>query len=163
MTNTSQTGSSKTDSSLARAEIQTMVPHAGAMCLIDRVEQWDTEDIVCLAAVDPDSGHPLARNGMLPLTALAEYGAQAMAVHGHLLAGRNTDPVPGFLVALARLELHGVGLDQPTELVIRASRIAGDRGGQVYGFRVCQVGGTLLADGQATVMFRDNPPAGESP
>ena len=32
---------------LTKAEIAALIPHAGAMCLLDRVVHWDAEKIRC--------------------------------------------------------------------------------------------------------------------
>jgi len=47
---------------LDRAGIESRVPHAGRMCLLDTVEDWDESTITCAAAA-PDATHPLARDG----------------------------------------------------------------------------------------------------
>src|SRR5690606_23706979 len=86
---------------LDRAAIALRVPHAGAMCLLDAVIDWDGRIIEC-EAIEPGPAHPLAREGRLPAIAAAEYAAQATAVHGALLDGVDA-PRPGMLAKLSGL------------------------------------------------------------
>jgi len=133
-------------------DIESRVPHAGDMVLIDEVISHDDTRISCRADTGPLDRHPLGRKGQLPASALAEYGAQAMAVHGSLLTAADVPPREGRLVALPELELGLAALEQPTELVIHAERIGGSAVGEVYEFRVLG-DDTMLARGRATVMF----------
>jgi len=87
---------------------------------------------------------------------LCEYGAQAMAVHGGLLA-REAGGVarPGLLVALRGVRLHVDridGLSGPIEC--EAQQLAAGEASQQYAFRITHAG-TLLAEGRATAMLRD--------
>lgn len=135
-------------------DIDSCVPHAGDMVLIDEVISHDSECITCRAATGPLDRHPLARKGVLPASALAEYGAQAMAVHGSLLAASEAPPREGRLVALPELELGLAALEEPAELLIHANRIGGSALGEIYEFCVLSAE-TMLARGRATVMFPD--------
>ncbi len=138
---------------LSHPEIASLVPHAGRMVLLDEIVCFDPATIHCRAMLNPSDSHPLAVDGHLPATALAEFGAQAMAVHGALLAP-GTPPRPGRLVALGQLDLAVGRIDATTVLDIHATRLGGDDAGQMYAFEV-RVGKTSLARGQATVMFAD--------
>ncbi len=133
-------------------DIESRVPHAGAMVLIDEVASHDETRITCHARTGPLDAHPLGRKGLLPGTALAEYGAQAMAVHGSLLAATGAAPREGRLVALPELELAVASLDAPAELTVHAERVGGSVVGEVYEFRVL-ADDRELARGRATVMF----------
>ncbi len=81
---------------LDHAAIAARIPHAGRMCLLDRVIAWDEDGIVCESdghRTDDrdrrrDGPHPLVRDGALPATAAIEYAAQAMALHGALIGER---------------------------------------------------------------------------
>jgi predicted hotdog family 3-hydroxylacyl-ACP dehydratase len=133
-------------------DIESRVPHAGDMVLINEVRQHDEHTITCRARTGPLESHPLGRKGRLPATALAEYGAQAMAVHGGLLAAADAPPREGRLVSLGELSLSVPALEEPTELTIRAERVGGSVVGEIYRFEVLDETRTL-ASGQATVMF----------
>ena len=87
-----------------RARIEQLVPHAGAMCLLDAVTQWDAAQITC-SSHEPGASHPLARDGVVPAIAAAEYAAQATAVHGALLDGAG-QPRAGMLAKLMDVDLH---------------------------------------------------------
>lgn len=139
---------------LLKADIASLVPHAGTMVLLDELISYDDQAIHCRAALVPDDQHPLVRDGVLPATALAEYGAQAMAVHGGLLAEADTAPRPGRLVALGQLALAIDVLAQPTTLDVHAHCLSGDRAGQIYEFEILD-GAQCLARGRATIMFAD--------
>ena len=134
------------------SDIESRVPHAGDMVLIDEVISHDDTRITCRAETGPLDRHPLGRQGQLPASALAEYGAQAMAVHGSLLAATDAPPREGRLVALPERELGVAALEAPAELVIHADRVGGSAVGEVYEFRVLSED-TMLARGRATVMF----------
>ncbi len=66
------------------------LPHAGRMCLLDRLEAWDGDSITCFATSHRDAHNPLRRAGRLPAVAGVEYAAQAMALHGNLLSALHT-------------------------------------------------------------------------
>lgn len=133
-------------------DIDARVPHAGDMVLIGEVVSHDDSRITCRAQTGPLEDHPLGRKGRLPASALAEYGAQAMAVHGSLLAAEDMPPREGRLVALPELELAVAALETPADLIIHADRIGGSPVGEVYEFRVLS-NDQMLAKGRATVMF----------
>lgn len=91
--------------------IRKLVPHAGNMCLLERVVACDAASIRCETRSHLDQSNPLRRNGQLASICAIEYAAQAMALHGALTApglnGALTAPgdngaltVPGHIGAL---------------------------------------------------------------
>ena len=77
---------------IGRDEILELIPHQGAMCLWEEVVAWDQARIRLRTRSHADPDNPLCGDGMagermLRAVHLCEYGAQAMAVHGALLAG----------------------------------------------------------------------------
>lgn len=136
-------------------DIEARIPHAGAMVLIDEVVSYDPTHITCRAHTGALTEHPLGRKGRLPASALAEYGAQAMAVHGSLLAAADAPVREGRLVALPSLETSLAALEEPAELIVHAERLGGSAAGEIYEFRVLR-NETPLARGKATVMFPDS-------
>ena len=146
---------------LGRDGIAALVPHAGAMCLWDEVIAWDETTIRLRAHNHRDPAHPLRSNGALRGLHLCEYGAQAMAVHGGLLARQaGGHAARGMLVALRSVDLHVGRIDGlPGALECEAIVIARSDDSQQYGFRISHAG-TLLAAGRAAVMLqpRQSPP-----
>ncbi|MFN4360867.1 MAG: hydroxymyristoyl-ACP dehydratase [Hylemonella sp.] len=136
-----------------RAWIAARIPHAGRMCLLDRVLAWDGSRIHCLARSHTDAGHPLALDGTLGMANGIEYAAQAMAVHGALLAGSETAPAAGFLTSVRDVQWDGARLDTlGPELQVHAERLSGDAQTILYGFRLEAEGRTVLS-GRASVML----------
>lgn len=140
---------------IGRPEILSLIPHQGTMCLWDEVLAWDPDTIRLRAGTHRDLAHPLRAGGRLHAVHLCEYGAQAMAVHGGLLA-RETGSVapPGMLVALRGVRLHVARIDDlPGALDCEAQQLAASEASQQYAFRILH-GGDLLAEGRATAMLR---------
>jgi predicted hotdog family 3-hydroxylacyl-ACP dehydratase len=145
-----------------KSEIRTLIPHAGLMCLLDSVSEWDDRSIVCTSETHRDPANPLRRKGRLSALHAFEYGAQAAAVHGGLRARAAGEIAPpGYLAALRDAHLHVVRLDDiPSPLQVYARRLFGDSVNTVYECRI-SAGDVLLADGRITIMLRQrasNPP-----
>ena len=132
--------------------ISSLIPHAGAMCLLERIESWDDSGIVLTTSTHRDPANPLAGGSGLRAIHLCEYGAQAMAVHGGLVARARGDcAVPGLLVSLRDVVLHrGFVHDLDGELCVEAQRIQASDSAWQYFFRVTH-DGELLAQGRAVV------------
>ncbi len=143
------------------AEIRTLIPHSGSMCLLDSVTQWDDRSIVCVTNTHRDPANPLRRAGRLSALHAFEYGAQAAAVHGGLRArSAGATAPPGYLAALRNARLHATRLDDIDEpLEIFASRLFGDSANTVYECRV-SAGDIVIAEGRITIMQRDLPSSG---
>lgn len=138
-----------------RAGILALIPHQGAMCLWDEVLDWDPQSIRLRSATHRDPAHPLRRGDRLHAVHLCEYGAQAMAVHGGVLAReRGARAGAGFLVALRGVALHVARIDDlPGPLECEAEALVVGDGGQQYAFRITHAG-MLLAEGRAAVMLQ---------
>ena len=138
-----------------KAEIRTLIPHSGEMCLLDQVTQWDDRSIICLTNTHRDPANPLRRDGRLSALNAFEYGAQAAAVHGGLRArSAGATAPPGYLAALRYAHLHATRLDDITlPLQVCASRLFGDSANTVYECRVL-AGNIPLAAGRITIMQR---------
>src|SRR6201982_1313297 len=117
-----------------KAEIRTLIPHSGLMCLLDGVAQWDDQSIVCITNTHRDPVNPLRREGRLSALHAFEYGAQAAAVHGGLRArSAGTTAAPGYLAALRNARLHATRLDDiDGPLEIFAIRLFGQGANTVY-------------------------------
>lgn len=140
---------------LGREQIAALVPHAGAMCLWDEVVSWDAGRIHLRTRNHRDPAHPLRSHDRLRAVHLCEYGAQAMAVHGGLLAQQGGGRArPGMLVALRGVELHVARIDDlPGALECDAEALVVGDSGQQYAFRITH-DGRLLATGRAAVMLQ---------
>ena len=139
---------------LDHAAIAMLIPHAGAMCLLDAVLDWDATRIRARGTSHTRVDHPLRRDGALHAVHLCEYGAQAAAVHGALAArAAGGAPRAGLLAALREVRLH-VDVVDPAggALDIEAECLLGDDRGAQYAFRITQ-GGCLQATGRATIAY----------
>ncbi|HSY08865.1 MAG TPA: hypothetical protein VK820_10065 [Steroidobacteraceae bacterium] len=138
---------------LDRHWIGAHIPHAGSMCLLDAVLSWDTSRIKCRASSHRDADNPLRSHGRLGCACGVEYAAQAMAVHGALVARRDGAPAPGYLVGLRRIVLHVPRLDDiESDLLITGERINGNATTVVYEFAVYNEVRAFLS-GRATVVL----------
>src|SRR6266496_6253863 len=136
--------------SINKAEIRTLIPHSGLMCLLDSVTEWDDRSITCISNTHRDPANPLRRDGQLSALHAFEYAAQTVAVHGGLRA-RSTGMTapPGYLAALRDARLRVMRLDDiASPLRICAYRLFGDANA-VYECRV-SAGDVLLANGRIT-------------
>lgn len=135
------------------AWIAARIPHHGTMCLLDAVLQWDADSIVCRASSHTAVDHPLRAEGTLGVANGIEYAAQAMAVHGALLAGSDSAPAAGYLTSVRDVRWNVPRLDtQAPELRIQARRLSGDSNTILYSFQVEAAGQTVLS-GRASVML----------
>jgi len=139
---------------LLKTDWSRLIPHAGAMCLLDAVLAWDERTIHAIGASHARADHPLRGEQGLHAVHLAEYGAQAMALHGALLARVRGDETvrPGRLVSLRDVRLFEEYVDHlDGHLHVHAECLYADAGGAQYVFRV-EHHGRLLADGRAAVI-----------
>lgn len=134
--------------------IEALVPHAGNMCLLERIVDWDAQRVVLATATHRSPENPLRSAGGLRCVHLCEYGAQAMAVHGGLLAAADGGRAPpGMLVSLRDVVLAAIFVDDlPGELRVEAERLHGAPGSWQYRFSVTH-GNRELARGRAAVML----------
>lgn len=140
-----------------RAWIQAHIPHQGGMCLLHAVQHWDGEQILCIAHSHAALDNPLRGASGLRSSAGIEYAAQAMAVHGALLATQDQAPEVGFLTSVRNVQwsspyLHVAG----DTLHIHASRISGNDSSLLYDFRILSEDRVLL-HGRAGVLTRPAP------
>jgi predicted hotdog family 3-hydroxylacyl-ACP dehydratase len=141
---------------LAKPAWEHLIPHRSAMCLLDAVVAWNEASIHAQSASHRRADNPLRSDGRLRAVHLCEYAAQAMAIHGGLLAQRDGRvAAPGFLVSLRAVKLHVARLDElPHCLDVHADKLIDSAGSFQYAFRV-EHAGVLLAEGRAAVMTRD--------
>ncbi len=142
---------------LDRVAIAARIPHQGSMCLLDAVLAWDSGQIHCRASSHRQPDNPLRAAARLGAACGIEYAAQAMAVHGALLAPAGAPPRPGYLASVRSVQLAVDRLDDlPQDLDIVAERLSGDEHNILYHFRV-EHAGNLLLSGRAAVMLVAQP------
>lgn len=139
--------------SLAKSAWLHLIPHRGAMSLLDRVLAWDDTHIHLSANSHRDPGNPLRSDGQLRALHLCEYGAQAMAAHGGLVAQRaGKVAAPGLLVSLRAVRLQVARVDDLAGVLdVYAERLLDGGASWQYAFRV-EHQGRVLAEGRAAVM-----------
>jgi predicted hotdog family 3-hydroxylacyl-ACP dehydratase len=139
---------------LSKSDWEHLIPHAGSMCLLDTVQAWDERVIHALSAGHARAENPLRGPSGLHAIHLAEYGAQAMAVHGALLArSRGVETVrPGMLVSLRDVQLSEFHVDHlDGHIDVHAECLHADDHSAQYAFRV-EHRGRLLVSGRAAVI-----------
>ena len=143
---------------LTRTWIEAHIPHQGRMCLLDEVLSWDPDRISCRSGSHRCADNPLRSHGRLGIACGVEYAAQAMAVHGALVAAQCREaarkmPTAGYLAGVRGVRHHVRSLDDVRgELICSAVRVAGDSGTALYQFALSAEGLPLLT-GRAAVIF----------
>lgn len=135
-----------------RGAIAALIPHQGAMCLLDAIEAWSADEITARSTTHRMQSNPLREHDGLPATAAIEYAAQAIAVHGGLLAREQGGRArPGYLVAVRDVRISVGYLDRvDADLEVRATRVVANATGLMYTFIVAAADQTLVS-GRATV------------
>lgn len=136
---------------LGKKDICALIPHQGAMCLLDEVLSWDVSSILCRSSSHLSKDNPLRSEGRLRSACGVEYAAQAMALHGALLSD---GPIAaGYLVSVRNLKLQVSYLDDLNDsLTVDARRLMGGAEGFMYEFTVSARNDMLLS-GRLTVSF----------
>lgn len=135
--------------------IAARVPHQGRMCLLDRVEQVTADGAVCTAVSHANADNPMRDSGRLGAACGIEYAAQAMALHGALIAQARGVPPPsmGFLVSVRAVALHVSRLDDVGErLTVQVHSDVDNGDHSVYSFAL-SADGRALIDGRAVVVL----------
>lgn len=137
----------------ATDEIRSLIPHAGAMCLLERIVGWNERGMTLATASHASRANPLRSHGRLRAIHLCEYGAQAMAVHGGLFArASGVTATPGLLVSLRDVVLSADTIEALAgELLVEVERLQAGATGLQYAFRVTHRD-VELARGRAAVI-----------
>lgn len=152
------------NATLDHAWIERHIPHQGSMCLLDRVDAWDVERIRCRAGSHRNMDNPLRSHDRLGAACGIEYAAQAMAVHGALLAPEDhVSARVGYLVSVRGTRLWVKRLDDISDdLLIEAVCITRGDNNILYQFTV-DAGSRRLLEGRAAVVLDAQALSGESP
>jgi predicted hotdog family 3-hydroxylacyl-ACP dehydratase len=139
---------------LTKTEICELLPHTGSMCLLEAVQHWDQDEILCVAESHRDPSNPLRRRDILPAVSGVEYAAQAMGVHGGLVSRLAVSkPTVGYLASLRDVALRVTRLDNiAAPLLVRVRRVADTVGSVMCDFELSADGGTLVS-GRATLLM----------
>jgi len=134
-------------------ELCQLIPHSGKMCLLERIIRWDSAAIECEASSHLLPDNPLRREASLSAVNLVEYGTQAMAVHGGLLAREQGGQLgDGYLGALREVQISQLDISKIADkLHIMAEKLISQGGNLIYRFRIT-AGDTCLIQGRATVV-----------
>ena len=135
--------------------VRELIPHAQRMCLLDTILSWDERSVRCATNSHRDPLNPLRGGGQLAALHLCEYGAQAAAVHGGLLArqAHGGSAEPGMLAALREVQLSVERNDDiEDELTVGACQKVSGPAGWLYEFEIC-AGSRWLARGRAAVVI----------
>jgi predicted hotdog family 3-hydroxylacyl-ACP dehydratase len=144
-----------------RAWLTTHLPHQGRMNLLDEVVAWDGETLHARATSHRAADNPLRRGGELPIACGIEYGAQAVAAHGALLAEATQPASAGFLASVRSVQFHAPRLDDvPGVLDVHVEQLARGADGLLYRFRVHSAGRMLLEGRVAIVLDAASNPRG---
>jgi predicted hotdog family 3-hydroxylacyl-ACP dehydratase len=144
------------------------IPHQGSMCLLDQVLDWDASHVRCRSQAHRSTDNPLRAHDRLGAVCGIEFAAQAMAVHGALLApDAHFERRAGYLISVRRVALHVARLDDiEHDLVVDADRVGGDDATVLYQFSV-SAGSAVLLSGRAAILInraaRDTAHCEESP
>jgi predicted hotdog family 3-hydroxylacyl-ACP dehydratase len=141
------------ETQINKAWIAAHIPHQGTMCLLDYVVSWDAQHIICSASSHTSSDNPLRYREQLSTACGIEYAAQAMAVHGALMApAKHLKPTAGFLVSIRGATIHRARLDDIRHpLTVKALCIHSSDDNILYEFTL-HAETLLLLDGRAAVI-----------
>lgn len=134
--------------------VQSLIPHSGAMCLLDGIRVWDAAGITCFASSHTRADNPLRHDNRLSAQAGIEYAAQAMAAHAAL--ANPAGPRRGYLAVVNKVRWHVDRLDRiESPLEVRAWCVLPLPAGRCYGFALDSHGARLL-EGEAIVVMPDS-------
>lgn len=134
-------------------DIEKLIPHSGAMSLLNAVQEWDQQRLRCSASSHRDPRNPLRGEAGLSSLCGIEYAAQGMALHGALTDKENSGR-QGLLISVKDVRRLAQRLDGIAhDLTIDVELLASDDTMFNYQFRVSANGDTLI-EGKAAVLFR---------
>jgi predicted hotdog family 3-hydroxylacyl-ACP dehydratase len=134
-------------------DIAALIPHQGSMCLLHEVISWDDHHIRCSAISHRDPQHPLrSAQGLLAVSGI-EYGAQAIAVHGGLLAENPHAPRAGYLANAKDVSWSIAQLDTISDdLIVDAKKLISESGRSIYEFTL-SAQEKILVQGRVAVVL----------
>ncbi len=142
---------------LTKSDIEAIIPHAGGMCLLEQVLSYTDTEIICRTQSHLDVNNPLKTDGKLSKMHLIEYGAQAIAVHGGLMALSLATAAPKLgYIATVKAVKWGV-FDPLTDfLEVKATAIMADEMCKLYAFCVTDAELRNICSGRVMVIHPDS-------
>jgi predicted hotdog family 3-hydroxylacyl-ACP dehydratase len=138
---------------IERPALEALVPHAGAMCLLDAALSWDDASILCRTQSHRDPSNPLRSKQGLSALLGVEYGAQAAAIHGALRVPADEEvEVRGYLVAVRDLLLAVDWLHEVEGPIDVSANLEIEDGPYIAHCFSIKTGSDLLLSGRLTVL-----------
>lgn len=130
-----------------------LLPHGGAMVLLDRVLDWSEGEATCATRAHLSPENPLRCDGALPAVCGIEIALQAAAVHGALRGGGTSRR--GYVAVLRDVAWRVERLDEPGlgELRATARLVSEESGGVIYDLELSAEDGRLLVSGRAVIAW----------
>lgn len=130
-----------------------LLPHGGAMVLLDRILEWDDANALCATRAHLALENPLRHGGTLPAICGMEIALQAAAVHGALRGGGKG--VRGYVAVLREVAWSVDRLDDPGlgELRAAARLVSEESGGVIYDLEINAEDGRSLLRGRAVIAW----------
>lgn len=139
---------------ISKKDLYQLLPHGGAMCLLDSVLYWDTKTIVCTASSHREDSNPLKRPEGVEAICGLEYAAQAMGAHIGLTTSSNRGRAIGYVGAIKTLRVYVPYLDVfKDNLEIYSEKKFAQETGFIYTFIIRAQGKDLLG-GQASIFVK---------
>jgi predicted hotdog family 3-hydroxylacyl-ACP dehydratase len=130
-----------------------MIPHRGAMCLLDGVQRWNETGIVCISETHHRVDNPLREDDRLRTVALVEYAAQAAAIHARLIGAGIGGKKTAYIGAVKGLKLHAQYVEPSLEtLTYSAECVLQNNGGAIYQVAV-ESGKQLLIEARVVLVL----------
>src|SRR5262245_25353083 len=95
--------------SLNKSQIEKMIPHAGKMCLIDEILDFNSIELTAKSNTHLDLENPLRFRDRLSVIASIEYVGQVVALHRYLTNNGLQSPVKpkiGYLAAIREANFY---------------------------------------------------------
>ena len=138
-----------------RATIASLIPQQGTMCLLDTIEYWDGQRIICTSMQHRSVDNPLRARGALSSLHAIEFAAQAVAAHGGLTGTGQAQPRVGLLLSARDCKFHRRLLDDiAAPLVIEAESMGTNDQTRLYRFKVSAQEAAVV-EGRVAVMLRE--------
>ncbi len=121
---------------MTKSDIAALIPHGDAMCVVDRVLNWDDKTLVAETEAHLQPEHPLYEtHGSSVL--LVEYAAQAAAVHAALNHAGLGAQRPAYLGAMKNIKMHVPKLSEDLGvLTMNVTCVLSDNNGAIYELNV---------------------------